>query len=83
MARQTMSRLLKLLALIAALTLFAAACGDDDPIDSADDEILFTITNDNMDQYADKLPEGIKAMLKAADRGVRVADITGRWATRD
>jgi hypothetical protein len=31
----------------------------------ADDKILFTITKDNMNQYADKLPEAAKAMLTA------------------
>ncbi|MFC7334552.1 DUF1329 domain-containing protein [Rhodocista pekingensis] len=30
-----------------------------------DDKVLFTITAQNMDQYADKLPEGLKAMLRA------------------
>jgi len=29
----------------------------------ADDKVLFTITKENMDQYADKLPEAAKAML--------------------
>jgi len=31
----------------------------------ADDKTLFTITEQNIDQYADKLPEAAKAMLKA------------------
>ena len=31
----------------------------------ADDKVLFTITKENMDQYADKLPEAAKAMLTA------------------
>lgn len=31
----------------------------------ADDEVLFTITADNMEQYADKLTEGTRAMLEA------------------
>lgn len=31
----------------------------------ADDKVLFTITKENMNQYADKLPEGVKALLKA------------------
>ena len=35
------------------------------PNPHADDEILFTITAENVDQYADKLPEASKAMLKA------------------
>lgn len=33
-----------------------------DPFES--DKVLFTITNQNQGQYADKLPEGIKAMLR-------------------
>ena len=35
------------------------------PNPHADDAILFTITKENMDQYADKLPEAAKAMLRA------------------
>ena len=53
MARQPMSRLLKLLALLAALTLFAAACGDDDPVDSAE----WREMKDLLVQVISKLPE--------------------------
>ena len=35
------------------------------PNPHADDEILFTITAENVDQYADKLPEAAKAMFRA------------------
>ena len=35
------------------------------PNPHADDKVLFTITKDNMDQYADQLPVAAQAMLKA------------------
>lgn len=38
--------------------------GDHHPDPYADDKILFTITPANVDQYADKLSEGHKALLK-------------------
>lgn len=38
--------------------------GGHHPDPYADDEVLFTITRDNMSEYADKLTEGHKAMLK-------------------
>ncbi|MDA2923210.1 DUF1329 domain-containing protein [Acidobacteria bacterium AH-259-L09] len=41
--------------------------GDHHPDPYADDEILFTITAANMDQYADKLAPGHQAMLKTYD----------------
>jgi len=40
------------------------AAGQHHPDPYANDKILFTITAQNMGQYAEKLPEGIKAMLK-------------------
>ncbi len=41
--------------------------GDHHPDPYVDDKILFTITKDNMAQYADKLSAGHKAMLEAYD----------------
>ncbi len=41
--------------------------GDHHPDPYADDEILLTITAKNLDQYADKLTAGQKAMLKKYD----------------
>ncbi|MCF6323967.1 MAG: DUF1329 domain-containing protein [Gammaproteobacteria bacterium] len=41
--------------------------GDHHPDPYADDKIRFTITKDNMAQYADKLSAGHKAMLEAYD----------------
>lgn len=38
--------------------------GDHHPDPFADDEVMFTITRDNMAEYADKLTEGHKAMLE-------------------
>lgn len=38
--------------------------GDTHPNPFADDKVLYTITAQNMDQYADKLSEGLKAQLK-------------------
>lgn len=38
--------------------------GDHHPDPYADDEILYTVTAENMDQYADVLTEGQKAMLR-------------------
>lgn len=38
---------------------------NDRPNPHADDQVLYTITAANMDQYADKLTEGTRAMLKA------------------
>ena len=38
----------------------------------ADDEILFTITVENMDQYAEKLPEAAKAMFAAYPQDFRM-----------
>jgi hypothetical protein len=38
--------------------------GQHHPDPFADDKILFTITNQNQSQYADKLPEGIKALMR-------------------
>lgn len=40
---------------------------DNHPDPYADDKVLFTISASNMDQYADKLTEGHKAMLGAYD----------------
>ena len=42
------------------------------PNPHADDEILFTITAENVDQYADKLPEASKAMLNAYPQDFRM-----------
>ena len=41
--------------------------GDHHPDPYADDEVLFTITKDNMSQYADKLTPGHQAMLETYD----------------
>jgi hypothetical protein len=41
--------------------------GDHHPDPFADDPVLFTITRENMAQYADRLTEGHKAMLQAYD----------------
>ncbi len=43
----------------------AGVTGEHHPDPFADDSVLFSITAQNMDQYADKLTEGHKAMLKA------------------
>ncbi len=39
-------------------------CGDKRPDPSAEEKPLFSITGQNMDEYADKLAEGVKALLK-------------------
>jgi hypothetical protein len=41
--------------------------GDHHPDPFADDEVLFTITGANMDQYADKLTPGLQALLSTYD----------------
>ena len=41
--------------------------GDHHPDPYADDEVLFTITADNLNQYASKVTPGHQAMLKAYD----------------
>lgn len=38
--------------------------GDHHPSPFPDDEVLFTIDNENKDEYADKLPDGVKAMME-------------------
>jgi hypothetical protein len=38
--------------------------GDHHPSPFPDDEVLFTISNENKDEYADKLPEGVEAMME-------------------
>lgn len=40
------------------------AAGQHHPDPYADDKVLFTITAQNMGEYADKLPDGVKAMLE-------------------
>jgi hypothetical protein len=48
------------------------APGGDRPNPFADDKILYTITKENMAQYADKLPEASKALLQARPEAFQI-----------
>lgn len=55
--------------------------GQHHPDPFADDKVVFTITNQNKSQYADKIPEGIKAMLETYPDSFRLNVYPSRRTT--